>query len=140
MRNRLKPFLDFGRRPSMAMHADGKKVYYEETYTKFASRELWEEAVREVMSHINRKYGRDEVRTWYLELSRDSLHQGEGERCYEDDSFDFFEAWRFAYLTAKELNPDVSFGGISAILGNDFPYLRSFYSRCAEQHCVPDFC
>lgn len=138
--NRMKPFLDFGRRPSMAIHADGKNVYYEETYTKFASKQLWEEAIREVLSHLRRKYGREEVKTWYLELSRDSLHPGDGERCYEDENFDFFEAWQYAFRTAKEEIPGVMFGGISAILGSDFSYLREFCKRCAEKNCIPDFC
>ena len=40
LENRLKPFLDFGRRPSMAMNADGRIVYYEDIYTNFDSREL----------------------------------------------------------------------------------------------------
>lgn len=140
MRNRMKPFLDFGRRPSMAMYADGENVYYEETYTKFASREVWEQTVREVLLHICRKYGKEEVKTWYLELSRDSMHSGEGERCYEDENFDFFEAWQYAYRTAKAVIPGVMFGGISAILGNSSAYLEKFYRRCAERHCIPDFC
>ena len=140
MRNHLKPFLDFGRRPSMAMFADGEDVYYEETYTKFISREVWEQAVREVLTHISRKYGKEEVRTWYLELSRDSMHGKEGERCYEEESFDFFEAWQYVWKTAKTIIPGVMFGGISSILESRSSYLEMFYQRCAEKHCVPDFC
>ena len=75
LENRMKPFLDFGRRPSMAMDADGRIVYYEDIYTEFESRELWEEAFREVLRHVRRKFGKAEVSTWIFELSRDSYHR-----------------------------------------------------------------
>ena len=140
LENRLKPFLDFGRRPSMAVNAEGRRVYYEETYTAFSSRELWEEAIREVIVHIRRKYGREEVRTWYLELSRDSVNGVEGERCYESDSFEFFDAWEYMYRTVQREIPGARVGGVAARLGDDIESVRDFYARCAKKKCVPAFC
>ena len=140
LENRLKPFLDFGRRPSMAVNAEGRRVYYEETYTAFFSRELWEEAIREVIVHIRRKYGREEVRTWYLELSRDSVNGAEGERCYESDSFDFFDAWEYMYRTVQREIPGARVGGVAARLGDNIESVRDFYARCAKKKCVPAFC
>ena len=140
LENRLKPFLDFGRRPSMAVNAEGRRVYYEETYTAFSSRELWEEAIREVIVHIRRKYGREEVRTWYLELSRDSVSGAEGERCYESDPFDFFDAWEYMYRIVQREIPGARVGGVAARLGDDIESVRDFYARCAKKKCVPAFC
>ena len=140
LENRLKPFLDFGRRPSMAVNAEGRRVYYEETYTAFSSRELWEEAIREVIVHIRRKYGREEVRTWYLELSRDSVNGAEGERCYESDSFEFFDAWEYMYRTVQREIPGARVGGVAARLGDNIESVRDFLARCAKKKCVPAFC
>ena len=140
LENRLKPFLDFGRRPSMAVNAEGRRVYYEETYTAFSTRELWEEAIREVIVHIRRKYGREEVRTWYLELSRDSVNGAEGERCYESDSFEFFDAWEYMYRTVQREIPGARVGGVAARLGDNIESVRDFYARCAKKKCVPAFC
>jgi hypothetical protein len=140
LENRLKPFLDFGRRPSMAMNADGRIVYYEDIYTNFDNRELWEDAFREVLRHVRRKFGKEEVSTWIFELSRDSRHGAEGERCYEDESFDFFTAWSFAYKCVKKEIPGAQIGGVSAMIGGDFHFLNQFYKRCVQNRCIPEFC
>ncbi|MCR5811148.1 MAG: helix-turn-helix domain-containing protein [Lachnospiraceae bacterium] len=140
LENRMKPFLDFGRRPSMAMDADGRIVYYEDIYTKFKSRELWEEAFREVIRHIRRKFGKAEVSTWIFELSRDSCHGAEGEKCYEDENFDFFTAWNHAYKCVKTEIPGAEIGGISAQIGGDYHFLNDFYKKCVLNRCIPDFC
>lgn len=140
LENRMKPFLDFGRRPSMAMNADGKIVYYEDIYTPFVSRELWEEAFREVLRHIRRKFGKEEVSAWIFELSRDSRHGKMGERCYEDENFDFFEAWRYACRCVKTEIPGAQIGGVSSMIDADFDFLNGFYKRCTQERCIPDFC
>ena len=140
LENRMKPFLDFGRRPSMAMNSDGKIVYYEDIYTPFVSRELWEEAFREVLRHIRRKFGKEEVSAWIFELSRDSRHGKMGERCYEDENFDFFEAWRYACRCVKTEIPGAQIGGVSSMIDEDFDFLNGFYKRCTQERCIPDFC
>ena len=140
LENRMKPFLDFGRRPSMAMNSDGKIVYYEDIYTPFVSRELWEEAFREVLRHIRRKFGKEEVSAWIFELSRDSRHGKMGERCYEDENFDFFEAWRYACRCVKTEIPGAQIGGVSSMIDADFDFLNGFYKRCTLERCIPDFC
>ena len=140
LENGMKPFLDFGRRPSMAMDADGRIVYYEDIYTTFESRELWEEAFREVLRHVRRKFGKEEVSTWIFELSRDSYHGAEGERCYEDENFDFFTAWSCAYQCVKTEIPGAQIGGVSAQIGGDYPFLNGFYKKCVQNRCIPDFC
>lgn len=140
LENRMKPFLDFGRRPSMAMDANGRIVYYEDIYTKFESRALWEEALREVLRHIRRKFGKEEVSTWIFELSRDSRHGEEGEKCYEDENFEFYTAWSHAYKCVKTEIPGAQIGGVSAIIDADFDFLNGFYKKCVQDRCVPDFC
>ena len=140
LENRMKPFLDFGRRPSMAMNSDGKIVYYEDIYTPFVSRELWEEAFREVLRHIRRKFGKEEVSAWIFELSRDSRHGKMGERCYEDENFDFYEAWRYACRCVKTEIPGAQIGGVSSMIDADFDFLNGFYKRCTQERCIPDFC
>ena len=138
--NRLKPYLDFGRRPSMAMNPDGEFIYYKEEYTPFASKELWEEAFQNVLRHITRKYGKSEVSTWIFELSRDSCHGEEGERCYENAAFDFFDAWNSAYRCIRSEIPGALFVGVSAIICADSDFLNLFYKKCVQNRCVPDFC
>jgi AraC-like DNA-binding protein/beta-xylosidase len=138
--NGMKPFLDFGRRPSMAMGSDGNQVFFEETYTLFENKALWEEAIREVLRHISRKYGKEEVSSWYFELSRNSLQGEEGERCYGEDHFDFFEAWWSAFNIVRREVPGALFGGVSAVIGRDMDFLNGFYQKCAAHRCVPDFC
>ena len=138
--NKLRPFLDFGRRITTAVGQSGESVYYEDHYIPFASGALWEEAVEDFFRHIRRKYGREEASGWIFELSRESLHGEEGTRLYAGDDFDFFEAWRFMYRTVKKELPGARFGGVSATPQTDHAFLSRFYQRCMEEKCPPDFC
>ena len=95
---------------------------------------------REVLRHVRRKFGKAEVSTWIFELSRDSYHGAGGERCYEDENFDFWDAWNFAYNCVKTEIPGAQIGGISAQIGGDYHFLNEFYKKCVQNRCIPDFC
>ena len=75
VQNRLKPFLDMGRRPDTALRSDGKEVFYEEQYIPFASRENWECMMDDFLSHIVERYGQEEVSGWIFELDRDCINE-----------------------------------------------------------------
>lgn len=136
VQHRLKPFLDLGRRPDTALRSDGKEVFYEEQYIPFASREHWERMIDDFLSHIVDRYGQEEVSGWIFELDRDCLHN---EKLYEDEQYEFFNAWKYLYKTIKNRIPEAKFGGVSSIVVKDWKFLTRFFEQCREEHVEPDF-
>lgn len=141
VQNRLKPFLDLGRRPDTALRSDGKEVFYEEQYIPFASRDHWERMIDDFFSHIVDRYGQEEVSGWLFELDRDCMHGDNTPetRLYQDDFYDFFDAWRYIYKTIKSRIPDAKLGGISSIVTKDWKFLVNFFEHCVREHVIPDF-
>lgn len=141
VQNRLKPFLDMGRRPDTALRSDGKEVFYEEQYIPFASRENWECMMDDFLSHIVERYGQEEVSGWIFELDRDCIHEdGEAStKLYQDERYDFFDAWKYLYHMIKSKIPDAKFGGVSSIVVKDWKFLVNFFERCVKEQVRPDF-
>lgn len=141
VQHNLKPFLDFGRRPDTALRSDGKEVFYEEQYIPFASREHWERMVDDFFSHIVDRYGQEEVSSWIFELDRDCVHEDNTPEngLYQDEQYDFFDAWKYLYTVVKNRIPEAKFGGISSIVVKDWKFLVSFFERCVEENVRPDF-
>ena len=141
VQHRLKPFLDLGRRPDTALRSDGKEVFYEEQYIPFASREHWERMIDNFFSHIVDRYGQEEVSSWLFELDRDSVHEDNTleTRLYQDEQYDFFNAWTYLYHTVKSRIPEVKIGGISSIVVKDWKFLIDFFEQCKKENVKPDF-
>lgn len=139
VQHHLKPFLDLGRRPDMAMRMDGEVVYCEEEYIHYQSRALWEEQVRSFLDEIVHRYGEEEVSSWIFELSKSSGQYPTDADLYEDPHFDFFTAWKFFYDTVKTALPQALAGGPSGIVDYDRHFFELFFKKCAEKKCVPDF-
>ena len=133
----LKPFLDLGRRPDTAIRSQGKEIYYKEEYIHFASREIWRDALRAFLDNVISRYGIEEVNGWIFELARD-FHT-ENNRIYEDEHYDFFEAWKIAHRAVHEKVPAALFGGFSAVIGIDRDFAAKFYKRCVKEKYLPDF-
>lgn len=141
VQHRLKPFLDLGRRPDTALRSDGKEVFYEEQYIPFASREHWERMVDDFFSHIVDRYGQEEVSSWIFELDRDCIHEDNAPetRLYQDEQYDFFNAWMYLHHTVKNRIPEAKIGGISSIVVKDWKFLVNFFERCRKENVKPDF-
>lgn len=141
VQHRLKPFLDLGRRPDTALRSDGKEVFYEEQYIPFASREHWERMMDDFFSHIVDRYGQEEVSSWIFELDRDCVHEDNAPetRLYQDEQYDFFNAWMYLHHTVKNRIPEAKIGGISSIVVKDWKFLVNFFERCRKENVKPDF-
>ncbi len=133
----LRPFLDLGRRPDTAIRAQGKEVYYKEEYIHFASARIWRDILRAFLDNVITRYGIEEVAGWIFELTRDFHTQENG--LYEDNNYDFFDAWKIAYDAIREKVPGALFGGISTVIAVDRDYAEKFFKRCTAENYRPDF-
>lgn len=140
--NKLKPFLDFGRRPNTALRTDGKEIFFDEKYIEFDSKESWQKTVDSFIKHIADRYGKEEVSGWLYELDKDSAYWDISYQkpLYYDENYDFFDAWKFIYKTIRKRIPNARVGGIGGVVVYDGNYLAQFYERCVKEDVKPDFC
>ncbi len=140
--NKLKPFLDFGRRPNTALRTDGQEIFFDEKYIEFDSKENWQKTVDSFIKHIADRYGKEEVSGWLYELDKDSAYWNISYQkpLYNDKNYDFFDAWKFLYKTIRKRIPSASVGGIGGVVVYDGNYLAQFYERCVKEDVKPDFC
>jgi beta-xylosidase/AraC-like DNA-binding protein len=139
--HKLKPFLDFGRRPNAAFRAYGNSVYLQEDCIDFKSKKIWKHMINDFIRHLIVRYGEDEVSDWKFELTRNGFHDKDVEdhRLYEDDNYDFYEAFEIFWRAVRDNIPAAAVGGVGGTVINDRSYLVDFYRRCAEAKTAPDF-
>lgn len=135
-RNNIIPFLDFGVRPSVVVKNENVNVYYGEECVEFETREAWERIIADFLKYVVKRYGREKVNEWIFELSYDIKNKGQ---CYKDDSYDFFNAYKYLYDAVKDTAPLAKVGGPMAIVHYSADSLRRFLKRSRENSCIPDF-
>ncbi len=134
--NGLIPFLDFGIRPKTAVKNPENHVYYGEECGEFQSRQAWEALIRDFIRHIVKRYGKEKVQRWIFEMSYDVRHKT---RCYKEENYDFFNAYRFLYKTVKENLPNAFVGGPMGIPHFPKGFMENFLKQCKDWGCIPDF-
>lgn len=134
----IYPYIDFGKRPDTAVFTENQTVWYNDKNIVFQSRNLWESAIHDFLQHIVKRYGKEEVSHWILELSYDQVHAGAFDS-YIDSNYDFHNAFVYFYHTAKSFVPEIQIGGPSAIISAENGFLHSFLAKCRKEQCIPDF-
>lgn len=136
--NNLYPFLEFGRRKSVALEFPNKTVYMQDEYIVFESREAWEAMFKDFLNHVIIRYGKEEVRQWKFELGKNRIN-GEECPCYIDEKYEYFNAYAYIWKTVKSVLPEISVGGPMGLCKFDLDFLKEFIIRCTEEGCLPDF-
>ncbi|MBE6003116.1 MAG: helix-turn-helix domain-containing protein [Lachnospiraceae bacterium] len=140
VQHHLHPFLDFGRRPEVALSSENKPIFYNEEYIDFVSREAWESLLEDFISHIVSRYGLGVVSNWIFELPRDNWHESSHpEQGLYKGEYSFFDAFLFFLKTIRSKIPGAEVGGIGSVISYDEDYLRDFFAKCHENDVKPDF-
>ncbi len=135
--NKISAFLDFGRRPDMAIKSEGVTVFYEDECITFESRVVWEALVKDFIQHLVNRYGKNIIESWTFELTQsEEKHYSE---VYQDDQYEYFEVFSYFYKTIKGVVPSAEVGGYSVFSGDKNDYFETFVKKCNEHGCIPDF-
>lgn len=134
--HKIIPFLDMGARPDTAVRTENIVLYFEDENVQFKSREAWEETVSAFIHHIVQRYGEPETSKWIFELGYDIVHDI---RCYEDEDYNYINAFQHLYKTVKEAAPAAQVGGPMGIAGLKSGSVAEFLRQCKNIQCVPDF-
>ena len=104
--NGLKPFFDMEEKIKRVNRTDKDFLLYEEKNNKVDSLQIWEEFIRQLIVHLVRRYGIEEVNTWKMEVIFDGY-------CLKgiDPTDSFFQIFKCTYSIIKKHAPHMEIGG-----------------------------
>jgi len=99
----------------------------------------WAELVRALVTHMIRRFGREEVLTWLFCVWNEA--DSPSNMFGWEDEYLFREFYRRTYATVKEIDPALPFGTPSLLVNPDRPdsWTGRFLQYCSEYNCMPDF-
>lgn len=104
--NGLKLFFDMEEKIKRVNRTDKDFLLYEEKNNKVDSLQIWEEFIRQLIMHLVRRYGIEEVNTWKMEVIFDGY-------CLKgiDPTDSFFQIFKCTYSIIKKHAPHMEIGG-----------------------------
>jgi len=103
----IRPFVELGFTPR-ALATSQNSVFYWNGNTSHPNPEGWRDLVDAFIRHIEERYGRDEVRTWYFEVWNEPNLSGFWEG---GDQKAYFELYDLTAKTVKSIDPALRVGG-----------------------------
>ena len=105
----IRPFVELGFTPK-ALATSGNSIFYWKGNTSHPKPDGWRDLVDAFVRHLEQRYGRDEVRTWFLEVWNEPNLSGFWEG---GDQKAYFELYDLTAKTIKSIDPALRVGGPS---------------------------
>jgi len=105
----IKPFVELGFTPK-ALATSENSIFYWHGNTSHPKPDGWRDLVDAFVRHVESKYGKDEVRTWYFEVWNEPNLSGFWEG---GDQNAYFELYDLTARTIKAVDPKLRVGGPS---------------------------
>ena len=105
----IKPFVELGFTPE-ALATSKNSIFYWHGNTSHPNPQGWHDLVDAFIRHIEQRYGRDEVRTWYFEVWNEPNLSGFWEG---GDQKAYFDLYDLTSNTIKAIDPALRVGGPS---------------------------
>jgi xylan 1,4-beta-xylosidase len=105
----IKPFVELGFTPK-ALASSQNSIFYWSGNTSHPKLEGWHDLIWAFIRHIEARYGKDEVRTWFFEVWNEPNLSGFWEGA---DQKAYFELYDLTAKTIKSIDPDLRVGGPS---------------------------
>ena len=105
----IKPFVELGFTPK-ALATSENSIFYWHGNTSHPKPDGWRDLVDAFVRHIEARYGKEEVRTWYFEVWNEPNLSGFWEG---GDQKAYFELYDLTARTIKTVDPELRVGGPS---------------------------
>jgi xylan 1,4-beta-xylosidase len=128
----IKPFVELGFTP-LALATSKNSIFYWKGNTSHPDPAGWRELVTAFTQHIEQRYGRDEVRSWYFEVWNEPNLSGFWEG---GDQKAYFELYDATSRAIKAIDPALRVGGPSTAGANWVP---EFLAHVKESGAAVDF-
>jgi xylan 1,4-beta-xylosidase len=106
---RIRPFVELGFTPK-ALATSQNSVFYWNGNTSHPKPDGWRDLIDAFIKHIEKRYGKDEVRTWFFEVWNEPNLSGFWEGA---DQKAYFELYDLTAKTIKSVDPALRVGGPS---------------------------
>ncbi|PQO91898.1 beta-xylosidase [Massilia phosphatilytica] len=103
----IKPFVELGFTPE-AMKTSDNSIFYWKGNTSHPKPELWAGLVDAFVRHVQQRYGKEEVRTWFFEVWNEPNLDGFWEKADQKAYFDLYD---LSSKTIKAIDPTLRVGG-----------------------------
>jgi len=105
----IKPFVELGFTPE-AMKTSDNSIFYWKGNTSHPEHAQWGPLVDAFVRHLQQRYGRDDVRTWFFEVWNEPNLDGFWEKA---DQPAYFALYDLTARTIKAIDPQLRVGGPS---------------------------
>ena len=105
----IKPFVELGFTPE-ALKTSDNKIFWWNGNTSHPKPEAWHNLVDAFVRHLEQRYGRDQVRSWYFEVWNEPNLSGFWEG---GDQQAYFALYDNTARTVKSVDPELRVGGPS---------------------------
>ena len=129
---RIKPFVELGFTPA-AMKTSDNSIFYWQGNTSHPVPSAWKDLVDAFVRHIEERYGKDEVRTWFFEVWNEPNLSGFWEGA---DQKAYFELYDLTANTIKAIDPNLRVGGPSTA---GAAWVPEFLEHVAQSGTAVDF-
>lgn len=133
----LKPFLELGFMPQKMASGTQTIFYWKGNTTPPANHDKWAGLIKATLTHLAKRYGREEVSTWPCEVWNEPNLPGFWENA---DKAKYLELYAVSARAVKEVLPEMKVGG-PAICGGQGSqeWVHDFLTYCRDNHLPVDF-
>jgi len=128
----IRPFVELGFTPQ-ALATSENSVFYWHGNTSHPKPDAWHNLVEAFIRHIEQRYGRDEVRTWFFEVWNEPNLSGFWEGA---DQKAYFELYDLTAKMIKSIDPALRVGGPSTA---GAAWVPEFLAHAKQSGAAVDF-
>jgi len=126
---RIKPFVELGF-TSQALKTSENKIFWWNGNTSHPKPELWRDLIHAFVTHLEQRYGKPQVRSWFFEVWNEPNLDGFWEKA---DKQAYLELYENTARTIKAVDPELRVGGPSTAGAGWVPEFLAFNA----EHKVP---
>ncbi|MEO7277018.1 MAG: beta-xylosidase [Sphingomicrobium sp.] len=128
----IKPFVELGFTPQ-ALKTSDNKIFWWNGNTSHPARGPWRDLVGAFVRHLEQRYGRREVRSWFFEVWNEPNLDGFWEKA---DQAAYFQLYEDSARTIKGIDPRLRVGGPSTA---GAAWVPEFLAFAAKRNVAVDF-
>jgi len=129
---RIRPFVELGFTPE-ALKTSDNSIFWWHGNTSHPRPEMWRDLVDAFIRHLEARYGRDEIRSWYFEVWNEPNLDGFWEKA---DQPAYFSLYDVTARTVKAVDPKLCVGGPSTA---GAAWIAEFLDHLAKSRAPIDF-
>lgn len=128
----IRPFVELSFTPKAMASGEDTVMWWRANITPPKDYRLWYDFIRALVSHWEKRYGREEVKQWYFEVWNEPNHPG----FYKAGMEEYFRLYDTTCKAVKDVCSQYRVGG-PATAGNE--WIEEMIRHCEEEKVPLDF-